>query len=137
MSEVKIMIGGQALRKLGSDRHTEDVDFAIFGDGSEWRTAAEQGDILDMNAHAFTREVWAAAKPVDGVADAQTLAELKGWALIQHCRQMNWAKVAADEYDLKFLGRECGIRSLPILAKFEGQAAKEAERELTAHLRKS
>lgn len=136
----KIMIGGQALRELGSDRHTEDRDYAVYADGATWKTETPAGEVLDFAAHAFTRDVWAAMQPVaagaDMIADAQSLAELKGWALVQHCRQGNWAKVAADEYDLQFLGREYGISELPILAKHEGAgAADEAARELTAHVR--
>ena len=138
--ETRIMIGGQALRAHGHDRHTDDVDWAVSRDGAEFvaeRTV--EGETLDMAAFAITAEVWAAMQPVEingqMIADPQSLAELKGFALIQHCRQGNWTKVAADEYDLQFLGRVFGITELPILARHEGAAAAEAANELTAHIR--
>jgi len=138
----KIMIGGQALRAHGHDRHTDDVDFATCGDGDNFIAHRDDsGETVDLAALGeFGRRVWAAAAPVtiDGqlIADPQTLAELKGYALVEHCRQGNWSKVASDEYDLQFLGREFNIASLPILAATVGEnIANEAAAELTAHQR--
>lgn len=34
-TENKILVGGKALRNLGSDRHTEDTDYLIFDETSK------------------------------------------------------------------------------------------------------
>lgn len=139
MSSKKIMIGGQALRQHGHDRHTDDVDYATYGDGKAFvieRT--ERGEVLDLAyLGEFGKSVWSAMQPdATGVADAQSLAELKGLALYEHVRASNWRKVAADEYDMAFLGREFGIRELPFLRQRIGEAAaREVEAELIPRTR--
>ena len=74
----KILIGGQALRELGSDRHTADRDYAVVGSGATWKTETAEGEVLDFAAHAFTKAVWAAMTPVEIgaelVADAHVVA---------------------------------------------------------------
>lgn len=113
------LIGGQALRALGHDRHTDDVDFFVNVPGQALFTHEDEGDLVNAAAHNFLSDVWAAMTiDENGVADPQTLGELKAWSFIQHCQNMNWKKVAATEYDMMFLAREFGVTEFPILAKF-------------------
>jgi hypothetical protein len=101
----KILIGGQALRNLGSDRHTNDVDYLINDASSEKAfQTSEAVDFLNANGNKFFAEIF---KIEEGNEQAtpQSLFELKAYALVQHCQNMNWAKADACEYDMKFLVR--------------------------------
>ena len=118
MNDTQIMIGGQALRTLGHDRHTDDVDYLVNLPGKPVFVHNPEGDLINAAAHNFLAAVWAAATPVCGVADVQTLAELKAWALINCYQNMDFRSAAKHEYDLKFLAREHGVSSVPILAQF-------------------
>jgi len=137
MESIIMMIGGQALKELGSDRYTDDTDWARFEDGKRFVERTSGGEIIDLAyLGGFGKDIWKSAKPVDGIADPQTLAELKARALMEHLRQGNWKKVASDEYDLQFLGREYGVLELPIFRRHFGDGpAREAEVELRAHIR--
>ena len=106
----KILVGGQALRNLGHDRHTNDVDFLIFDESSkEAFITSESVDYLNANGNKFFLEIY---KKEEGNEQAtpQSLFELKAYAFVQHCQNFNWAKADACEYDLKFLKREFGCR---------------------------
>jgi len=117
--DAKLLIGGQALRRLGHDRHTDDTDYLVWDEGGDLFQHQPTGDLINAAANPFLRAVWAAATETEGVADPQTLAELKAWSLIQHCQNMNFRKADQAEYDLRFLGREYGITDLPILRQHE------------------
>jgi hypothetical protein len=100
-----ILVGGQALKNLGSDRHTEDVDYLI---NDENNSAAfintESVDYLNANGNKFFKEIYDLEKGNDQ-ATPQSLFELKVYAFVQHCQNFNFAKADACEYDIKFLVR--------------------------------
>jgi hypothetical protein len=102
---------------LGSDRHTDDLDYLVSIPGEARFLHSEDGDLVNAAGSKFLTEVLATCE--DGVASPQALAELCGWAFIQHCQNFNFSKADAKEYDLGFLAREYGISETPILAKFE------------------
>ena len=114
----KAMIGGQALRALGHDRHTDDVDFFVNVPGQPLFSHFDDRDEVNAACHKFLSLVWDNMTVTDGVADPQTLGELKAWSFINHCQNMQWKKVAATEYDMIFLAREFGVTRFPILEKF-------------------
>lgn len=102
---MKTLIGGQALRNLGSDRHTNDVDYLINDISTkEAFITSKEVDYLNANGNKFFAEIF---KIEEGNEQAtpQSLFELKAYAFVQHCQNFNWAKVDACEYDMKFLVR--------------------------------
>ena len=117
----KLLIGGQALRNLGSDRHTEDVDYLVCDSSKEqffFDTEANT-DYVNAAKNKFFAEVWKMESKNDtGIASPQALLELKAYAFVQHCQNFNWKKVDSTEYDIKFLVREFGLNSLKIVQKF-------------------
>ena len=104
----QILIGGQALRNLGSDRYTSDVDYLI-NDLSTTETfiCSEATDYINANGNKFFAEIFKAEKG-NLEATPQSLFELKAYAFVQHCQNFNWAKVDSCEYDMKFLVRNFG-----------------------------
>ena len=101
----EILIGGQALRNLGSDRHTNDLDYLVNDlSTTEAFITSKEVDYLNANGNKFFAEIF---KIEEGNKQAtpQSLFELKAYALVQHCQNMNWAKADACEYDMKFLVR--------------------------------
>ena len=120
--EIKFMVGGQALRTLGHDRHTEDTDYLISRPSDERTFIHEEGglvDYLNAAANTFFGQIWKSLQGHTGeVATPQAIAELKAYAMVQHYGNRNFAKAAACEYDLKFLAREFGVKSTPIAAKY-------------------
>lgn len=105
MKTTKILIGGQALRNLGSDRHTNDIDYLINDDSKkEAFITSEKVDFLNANGNKFFNEIFKIEKG-NSEATPQSLFELKAYALVQHCQNANWAKADACEYDMKFLVR--------------------------------
>lgn len=108
-TENKILVGGKALRNLGSDRHTEDTDYIIFDETSKEAFLHEDGiDYLNANGNKFFREVYEQEKG-NIQATPQGLLELKCYAFVQHCQNFNFAKADACEYDIKFLVRNFGV----------------------------
>lgn len=104
----KILIGGQALRNLGSDRHTEDVDYLVnILDSKEAFITGEKEDLLNANGNKFFAEIFNIEKENEQ-ATTQSLFELKCYAFVQHCQNFNFKKADACEYDLKFLVRNFG-----------------------------
>lgn len=105
----KILIGGQALRNLGSDRHTEDVDYLV-NDTSTGNAfiCSDSVDYLNANGNKFFAEIF---KIENGNEQAtpNSLFELKAYAFVQHCQNFNFAKADACEYDIKFLVRNFEI----------------------------
>ena len=114
----KILVGGQALRNLGSDRYTNDVDYLINDMSS---TAAfitgENEDLLNANGNKFFAEIFAIENRNEQ-ATPQSLFELKCYAFVQHCQNFNFAKADTCEYDIKFLVRNFGIESSTIAKKY-------------------
>jgi hypothetical protein len=101
----QILIGGQALRNLGSDRYTNDTDYLIFDESSKDAfITSEAVDYLNANGNKFFNEIYKIEKE-NAQATPQSLFELKAYAFVQHCQNFNFAKADSCEYDLKFLVR--------------------------------
>lgn len=107
-TESKILVGGQALRNLGSDRYTNDTDYLV-NDMSNTNAfiTSEEVDYLNANGNKFFKEIYNIEKG-NSQASAQSLFELKAYAFVQHCQNFNFSKADACEYDLKFLVRNFG-----------------------------
>jgi hypothetical protein len=108
-AENKILIGGQALRNLGSDRYTDDVDYLINDESSsEAFICSEDVDFLNANGNKFFAEIFA-IESGNEQATPQSLLDLKCYAFVQHCQNFNFAKADSCEYDIKFLVRNFNI----------------------------
>lgn len=109
-----ILIGGQALRNLGSDRHTEDTDYLI-NDKSDSRAfiTSESVDYCNAAGNKFFKEIWEMEKGNEQ-ASPQALFELKAYAFVQHCQNFNFAKADACEYDMKFLARSFDVKPVKV-----------------------
>ena len=114
----KVLIGGQALRNLGSDRYTNDVDYLV-NDTTTTNAfiTSEKEDILNANGNKFFADVYK-VECDNAEATPQSLFELKAFAFVQHCQNFNFAKADACEYDLKFLVRNFGIKESKIAKKY-------------------
>lgn len=101
----KILVGGQALKNLGSDRNTNDVDYLINDTTSnEAFITSETEDLLNANGNKLFSEIY---KIEEGNEQAtpQSLFDLKAYSFVQHCQNFNFSKADAAEYDMKFLVR--------------------------------
>jgi len=109
MNSKKILIGGAALKQLGNDRFTDDVDDLIYDESSEglFRHEAD-ADYINAAHNEFYAEAWMAYQRQE-IGYEALLAETKAYAFVQHCKNMNFKKADAAEYDLKFLHREFNI----------------------------
>ena len=104
----QILIGGQALRNLGSDRYTDDVDYLINDTNSnDAFICSENIDFCNANGNKFFAEIFAIENG-NVQATPQSLFDLKAFAFVQHCQNFNFKKADASEYDLKFLVRNFG-----------------------------
>jgi hypothetical protein len=114
----QILIGGQALRNLGSDRYTDDVDYLINDTTSKsaFITSSEV-DYLNANGNKLFAEIFAIENGNEQ-ATPQSLFELKCYAFVQHCQNFNFAKADSCEYDIKFLVRNFGIQKSNIAKKY-------------------
>ena len=109
-NDSKILVGGQALRNLGHDRHTNDTDYLVNDlSTKEAFITSEKVDYLNANGNKFFAEIFKLENGNEQ-ASPQSLFELKAYAFVQHCQNFNWAKADACEYDLKFLKRKFGCR---------------------------
>ena len=114
----KILIGGQALRNLGSDRYTNDTDYLV----NDLSTKApfitsDEVDFLNANGNKFFAEIFKVEENNE-TATPQSLLELKAYALVQHCQNFNFKKADACEYDIKFLVRTFGLSKVKIANKY-------------------
>jgi len=101
----RILIGGQALRNLGSDRYTNDIDYLVNDLSSKQAfITSPEVDLLNANGNKFFAEIFKAENG-NIQATPQSLFELKCYAFVQHCQNGNWAKADSSEYDMKFLVR--------------------------------
>jgi len=106
----QILIGGQALRELGSDRFTNDFDYLINDTSTkESFITSKEVDYLNANGNKFFAEIFEAEKG-NTIATPKSLLELKAFAFVQHCQNFNWEKVDSSEYDIKFLVRTFGLK---------------------------
>ena len=114
----KILIGGQALRNLGSDRYTNDTDYLINDKSTrDAFITSDAVDYLNANGNKFFAEVWEQEQG-NKQATPQSLFELKVYAFVQHCQNFNFAKADSCEYDLKFLVRNFNITESKIARKY-------------------
>ena len=114
----KILIGGQALRNLGSDRYTEDIDFLIDDKSTTDAFINTVGiDYINANGNKLFKEIYNIEKGNEQ-ATPQSLFELKVYAFVQHCQNFNFAKADSCEYDLKFLVRNFNITESNIARKY-------------------
>lgn len=111
----KVLVGGAALRELGHDRYTDDMDYlcAVENDSRPFITG-EGVDLINANGHKLFAEIFATEMNND-IATPQSLFDLKAFAFVQHCQNLNFAKADACEYDLKFLARK--YNCVPMLVK--------------------
>jgi len=114
----QILIGGQALRQLGSDRYTKDIDYLINDKTTkEAFITSTDIDFLNANGNKLFAEIYKIEKDNE-IATPQSLLELKAYAFVQHCQNFNWKKVDACEYDIKFLVRTFNLKSIKIANKY-------------------
>jgi hypothetical protein len=116
-NETKILIGGQKLRTLGSDRYTDDTDYLVFRADDALFIHEAGCDFVNAAANGLLRDVWETEINDDKIS-LSGLAVLCGWAMVNHCQNFNFRKADAKEYDLKFLTRISGGKlDLSILRK--------------------
>lgn len=116
----KILVGGEALRQLGNDRFTSDIDFLIFDASTKAafiHNESENVDFLNANGNKFFAEIYKIEENNE-IASAQSLFELKAYAFVQHCQNFNFSKADACEYDIKFLVRNFGIKESKIAKRY-------------------
>ena len=114
----KILIGGQALRNLGSSRNTNDVDYLINNTESKEAFLHEENtDYLNANGNNFFSEIYK-IETGNSQATPQSLLELKAYAFVQHCQNFNFQKADDCEYDMKFLVRTFGLSGVKIVSKY-------------------
>ena len=122
MKESKqLMIGGQALVKLGSSRTTLDTDYLINDTSSKLAFIHDKEsntDYINANGNKFFAEIWEMEKNNIGpLASPQAILELKAYAFVQHCMNGYWKKVAEAEFDIKFLVIEFNLTDIKVVKK--------------------
>ena len=122
VSSKMLMIGGQALVKLGSNRTTADTDYLINDTttGKAFIHDVEADtDYCNANGNKFFAAIWKSElKNIGPLASPQALLELKAYSLVQHCLNGNWKKADEAEYDMKFLVRTFNLTGVKILPKY-------------------
>jgi len=114
----KILIGGQALRALGSDRYTNDTDYLINDKSStEAFLTSKEVDYLNANGNKFFNEIYKIEEN-NTIASPQSLLELKAYSLVQLCQNMEFAKADKAEYDIKFLVRKFKLTNIKTANKY-------------------
>lgn len=100
--ENQILIGGQALKNLGSDRHTNDTDYLVNNlTSKEAFITSDNVDFLNANGNKFFAEIYK-IEVGNSQATPQSLFELKAYAFVQHCQNFNFAK--ADSCEIEIFG---------------------------------
>lgn len=114
----KILIGGAALRELGSVRHTDDLDYLVWMDDNFTPFHTSEGvDLINANSTNFFESIYNIEKGKE-IASPQSLFDLKAFALIEHMRNGNFNKVNDCRYDLNFLKINFGIEDINTLKKY-------------------
>lgn len=120
--EKQLMIGGQALVKLGSNRQTQDTDYLINDTSSKLpfiHNKEKNIDYCNANGNKFFAEVWKMEENNNGeIASPQALLELKAYSFVQHCLNGFFSKADAAEYDMKFLVRTFNLTGVKIVSKY-------------------
>ena len=122
----KTLIGGQALKAMGSTRHTDDSDYLVFDASLPMFSKDEDGnDLLNAAKSRFFKAIWNTEKGKE-IAAPQALLELKAYALVQHLQNGFFQKAADSEFDICFLVRNHGAGKLKIACKYmtTGQAGE-------------
>lgn len=126
----KILIGGQALRNLGSSRHTNDLDYLVWMDDNFKPFHTSEGvDLINANSTNFFEAIYKIEKGNEE-ASPNSLFELKAFALIEHFRNGNHNKVNDCIFDLNFLKINFNIVDFPILKKYATRQEIEMINEL-------
>lgn len=116
------MIGGQALVKLGSSRHTEDTAYLVNDEENTMafiHDKANNIDYINANGNKFFAEIWKMEeKNIGELASPQALLELKAYLFVQHCLNGHWMKADAAELDIKFLVRMFNLTGVSIVKKY-------------------
>jgi len=118
--ESKTLIGGRALVALGSSRNTQDTDYLVDDKSTKEMFLCDKEnniDYLNANGSKFFSEIYKLEAGKD-IASPQSLLELKAYALVQHCQNMNWQKADDCEYDMKFLCRKFNLTETKIVNKY-------------------
>ena len=114
----QILIGGQALRELGSDRYTNDTDYLVNDKSTKDAfITSEKVDLINANGNKFFADIFK-IEAENKIASPQSLLELKAYSFVQHCQNFNWAKVDSCEYDIKFLVRKFNLKGVKIVSKY-------------------
>lgn len=123
---MKVLIGGQALKLMGSTRHTNDSDYLIFDTSLPMFSKDDSGnDLLNAAKSRFFLEIWKTESGKE-MASPQSLLELKAYAIVQHCQNGNLQKADDCEFDIRFLVRNHGAGKMKIACKYmtTGQAGE-------------
>lgn len=124
----QILIGGQALRNLGSDRHTNDVDYLVNDlTSKDAFITSDNVDFLNANGNKFFAEIFK-IEAGNSQATPQSLFELKAYAFVQHCQNFNFTKADSCEYDMKFLVRNFGCSPKIVKKYISGGEFSEVEK---------
>lgn len=116
----KILIGGQALRTLGSSRMTNDFDYLVKLASKEAFICSDNVDYLNANGNKFFAKIYKIEEGNE-VATPQSLLELKAYAFVQHCQNFKFQKVDDCEYDMKFLVRKFNLTNVSIIRDYISQ----------------
>lgn len=136
MKNIKYLIGGGALRKLGSPRYTDDLDYLCDSDSQDPFFISEGNDHINANGHPFFRELYDSIEGVQEIAPPWVLLELKAFSFTQHCINGNWVKADNDEFDIKFLVRNFGLKELKIAQKYIHEGARKEVESIISNVRK-
>lgn len=114
----KILIGGKALKNLGSSRNTNDSDFLVNCTETKELFIFDKEnniDYINANGHKLFAEIYEVEKN-NQIATPSSLLELKAFAFVQHCQNFNFQKADDCEFDIKFLVRKFNLTA-PIKVK--------------------
>lgn len=136
----KLMIGGTALVKLGSDRQTDDVYYLINDEETTDMFIHDKKnniDYINANGHNFYAEIWKMeGKNIGEIASPQALLELKTFAFVQHCLNGHWHKADASEYDMKFLIRKYNLKGVKVVIKYISEGELEEVKKVIGSVRR-
>lgn len=100
-----VLIGGKKLQQLGSDRHTDDIDFLIYNkNNKELFIQKKDMDIINAANNKFYSAIWFNEIKENEIT-LNGLLLTCCYTLIQHCQNFNFRKADAKEYDIRFLVR--------------------------------
>lgn len=114
---MKILVGGQALKNLGSSRNTNDYDFLVHQPKENTFYTENDIDYLNAAKSDFFQEIWEMEQGNEQ-ATPQSLFELKIYAFVQHCGNFRFQKADDCEYDIKFLVRHFETTEMKIIHKY-------------------